>query len=183
MLCYLYRIITTDVVITAVVGDHSTVVLTEQTVYTSYAQVPATSVVAKPADSSVPNPPSTSSTRSMAWVAGPAVGGVAAIIILAVLGFWWRRRGRRRRDRGTASGATQEIDGKEKAELAGSGQGAKLQGNSSGQPTAQELEARGPYRNKGANVQDYGVHEIGVTHAPRPAIAGNDERVTRVQNQ
>jgi hypothetical protein len=37
-------------------------------------------------------PDSSSSEPSKAWIAGPVIGGIAAVALLAFLLFWWRRR-------------------------------------------------------------------------------------------
>ncbi|KAK7984628.1 hypothetical protein PG989_012030 [Apiospora arundinis] len=100
--------------------------------------------------------------RSMAWVAGPVVGGVAAITILALLGYWWKRRRRPRAPSTTAAGMAPEIDGKERLEIDGKSQKPELAGSrpdanahGTNQHPIQELEAGAPYRDRDANV----VHE------------------------
>ncbi|KAK8043287.1 hypothetical protein PG993_005717 [Apiospora rasikravindrae] len=158
----------TVITTTAVLADGRRTTWTDTITYSQLERGPSdntntasTTASDTPSISKTSPPPESPQTtaHNMAWVAGPAVGGVAAVVILAVLGFWWRRRGRQHRDRAIANGTTQELDGKEKLELAGSGPGVKLQGNTIGQP-AQELEARGPYRNESADVHDRGVHEV-----------------------
>ncbi|KAK7915301.1 hypothetical protein PG985_013004 [Apiospora marii] len=122
-----------------------------------------------------PTPPPPAAAQSMAWVAGPAVGGVAAIVILALLAFWWRRR-RHRREHGAADGTTQEIDGKEKPELAGPEPGVNQQGNTARSP--QDLEAGGPYR-----IEDNGIQEIEGTQTFRSGNTEDAARIPRTPNQ
>jgi hypothetical protein len=46
--------------------------------------------------SSTPTADSSSSGSSKAWIAGPVIGGIAAVALIAFLIFWWRRRKARR---------------------------------------------------------------------------------------
>lgn len=60
--------------------------------------VPATSTPAASLSSSTPGSSSSSSSSSKAWIAGPVVGVIAAVAILAVGFFWLRRRARQNQD-------------------------------------------------------------------------------------
>ncbi|KAK8074410.1 hypothetical protein PG997_009073 [Apiospora hydei] len=199
------RLVTT----TVTAGGHNTVA-THDFVYTSYAPVPVTGYITKvdtlgdgrsttfilPVtylelpkslidDSTTPEitPPPASpgpETHNMTWVAGPVIGGVAAIAALGLLGFWLRRRRNKRTLGGMAEGPTpEEIDGREKQEVPGSQFGVDLWGNDSGHPI-QELEAGRMYRNESADV--HGLHEIGGTQAPGPIFAGDTAQVPRTQD-
>jgi hypothetical protein len=54
------------------------------------------------------NSDNSSSSSSKAWIAGPVIGGIAAIALLAFLAFWWRKRKGQ-----SAHNATIEKDGRE----------------------------------------------------------------------
>ncbi|KAK8043286.1 hypothetical protein PG993_005716 [Apiospora rasikravindrae] len=132
--------------------------------------IPTTTTNDPPTPESTLSPASpVPATHNMAWVAGPVIGGVAAIAALGFLGFWRRRKRNNRTLGGTAEGPTQgEMDGREKQEIPGSQFGVNLRGNDSGRPI-QELEAGRMYRNESADV--HGLHEVEGTQAPGPSIA------------
>ncbi|KAK7985861.1 hypothetical protein PG988_003483 [Apiospora saccharicola] len=146
---------------TTLVGGRSTV----STIYATYTELPrplfgtippTTSTTQSPSATanqtsgpSIPAPsapaPAPATTRSLAWMAGPVVGGVAAIAVVAALSWWWRRKRRQTtHSDGAANPTTREGNGQfEKPELPASpALGAGRRQEIGGNPIL-ELEAGG----------------------------------------
>lgn len=73
------------------------------------SSVPTSSSSPVPGASNPNNTSDSSSSSSKAWIAGPVIGGLAAIAIIAFALFWWRRR----KNKAAAVAPVSEKDGRE----------------------------------------------------------------------
>ncbi|KAK2780489.1 hypothetical protein CKAH01_00433 [Colletotrichum kahawae] len=103
--------------------------------------VATTSPTVPPTETPDPKP-----TKSSAWIAGPVIGVLAAILLL--LGAWWflRRRKSRKAKLSEATGDNDEVRKYEKAEL-----------HADGAPKVPPMELEGSYPTP---VPEMGVNEV-----------------------